>query len=202
MIIAIANPKGGSGKSVTTINLEYYLEPSILIDLDIHEGISQLNDLRIKPLNIKLPINERELVSLLEQDNSKTIILVDCGGYDSDLIRIVLSNADFIITPSNDDPQEQQAVVKFNDILADISKSIGHKIKTHILINRVHPSRKSFNDFQELILNLEHCELFNIVIPYSAQIPKAMFFGHAVKSGNIAARYNKIATQINTLLDT
>lgn len=195
-IIVVANQKGGTGKTTTSVNLAHHLKPDFIVDLDIHKGISNINSLNTNPIDILQPKTQDELITVLKQDTKESIILIDCGGYDGDMIRVVLANADFVITPSSDDPTEQFALNEYNEVLREISKSTGTKITANVLINRVHPSRTTFIDFVSLINNLEYIQLIPVQIPQSALIPKAMFQGTAIKSGTIAAKYKLLAEYI------
>ena len=195
-IVVVANQKGGTGKTTTSVNLAHHLKANIIVDLDIHKGISNINSLSSNPVEILQPKTQNELISILEMDNDGSMIIIDCGGYDGDMIRIVLANADFIITPSSDDPTEQFALSEYNKVLREISKSAGTRVTANVLINRVHPSRTAFIDFVSLINNLEHVQLLPVQIPQSALITKAMFQGGAVKSGTVAAKYKLLAEHI------
>ena len=194
-VIAVANQKGGAGKSTTTLNLIHHLLPALLVDADVHQGISKLIQLSDNDIRIIRPASPSDLSMV---DNVPSSI-IDCGGFDSDITRKALELADIIITPSSDDPQDQFALIDFNNVLEFLSEKNKRKIVAYVLINRVHHSRNNFNEIQELIQGLSHMKLLPVVIHASAQIPRAAFKGEGVKSGSVAAKYSKLAKIINTL---
>ena len=103
-IITIAHQKGGVGKSTIALNLAVELSKKYnlkVIDLDYQKSITIFNETRkekkLKPLNIIHIENQKELIDVLK--NSNELILIDSGGFDSDLNRIAIIGADLVITP-------------------------------------------------------------------------------------------------------
>ncbi len=195
MKTVIANEKGGAGKSTMALNLIGHLSPSLIVDADIHMGISkllQLSDTQIKIIRPASPLD----LSILK---TTECAVIDCGGFDSDITRRALELADVIITPSSDDPQDQFALVAFNEVLAFLSVKNKRRMVAHVVINRVHPSRQKFDVMKELVDGLSHMNLLPVVIPASAQIPKAAFLGRGVQSGSVAAKFSTLAKIINAL---
>jgi len=134
------------------------------------------------------------LLGWLDDDNK--LIFVDTGGFDSTLNRCVMSQADFIITPTSDDPSDQLRLLDFNKTMKIVSDMVNEKLVAHALLNRVHHSRRSFDDFDGLLEGLEHINRLPHVIPQSASLPKAAFKGQAIKSGVMAANFSKLAKDI------
>ncbi|AZS27500.1 ParA family protein (plasmid) [Vibrio anguillarum] len=196
-VICVANSKGGTGKTTVSLNLIHHLQPDFIIDLDFHKGLSDINR-----LGGNLEIHRtQEKAQLLEwfEDESK-LVFVDTGGFDSTLNRIALSQSDFILTPTSDDPSDQLRLLDFDKIMADVSESVKEHLVAYALLNRVHHSRRSFDDFDELIGGLKHLERMPNVIPQSASLPKAAFKGLPVKSGTIAADFSKLTKEIKKKL--
>ncbi|KLV03299.1 hypothetical protein ABT56_20230 [Photobacterium aquae] len=196
-VICVANSKGGTGKTTVSLNLIHHLEPDFIIDLDIHKGLSDLNRLGGQ-LDIHRTRDTGQLLSWLQ--NEEKLIFVDTGGFDSTLNRIALGQSDFILTPTGEDPSDQLRLLDFDETMAAVSDEVNENLVAHVLLNRVHHSRRSFDDFDELIGGLKHMVRLPNVIPQSAALPKAAFNGSAVKSGTIAAHFSKLAKEIKKKL--
>lgn len=198
-IICIANSKGGTGKSSVAINLQHHMKIDVIIDIDTtHHALSKILSLSDKSYDIRLPKSENEILELCQQlsEEGKNV-LIDCGGFDSVFNQYAISQADLVLTPTNDDPSEQIGISEFNEVMRKASEMVDTKLIAHVLITKVHPSRRDFSMLTDYIDTLEHLEVLPLVIPFSAQIPKAQYEGSAVKSGSIAARFNKLASLIN-----
>ena len=197
-IVAIANQKGGSGKTTTAVNLIPRLNTKRIVELDIHHGISNVNMMREEPFEILAPKSISDLTSILENDNEHEFTIIDCGGYDSELVRFAILNSDFVVVPSNDDLTEQFALMKFNETLSEISKAGNKKVIGHVLLNRVYHSRSSFVDIVNLIGKQQNLQLFplSLRIPQSTPVSAGMFDGRGVRTGNVAAKYSMIADYI------
>lgn len=196
-VICVANSKGGTGKTTVSLNLIHHLKPDFIIDLDIHKGLSDLNRLG-GSLDIYRTQDKDELLGWLEDDTK--LIFVDTGGFDSTLNRVALSQSDFILTPTSDDPSDQLRLRDFDKTMAVVSEMVNEHLIAHALLNRVHHSRRSFDDFDELVGGLSHLARMPNVIPQSAALPKAAFKGMPVKSGTIAADFSNLAKEIKKRL--
>ncbi|ODS09746.1 ParA family protein [Vibrio scophthalmi] len=197
-VICIANSKS-SGKTTVSLNLIPHLNPDMIIDIDGHEGLSDINKLG-GGLCIHQTRDKDQLISWLNDDEK--LILIDTGGFDSTLNRIALSQADFILTPTSDDAHDQLRLLKFHQTMVEVSEMVGEKLIANILLNRVHHSRRSFNEFDELLKakNLNHFNRLAHVIPQSSELSKAAFYGMPVKSGQIAASFYCLAKYIKSNL--
>ena len=203
-IITIAHQKGGVGKSTIAINLAVELNKKFdvtIIDLDYQKSISIFNETRknnnLNSLNIKYINNKQELINIFK--TTKGIILIDSGGFDSDLNRIALAASDFIITPLSDSLIEIYGLEVFKNILKDL-KNINHNIKAHILLNNVNPqAKKTINELKEYIQkNNENFELLNTIIRRRVAFAKSFETGKSVVELD---KKSKAAQEINQLIN-
>ncbi|MFQ1867929.1 ParA family protein [Aeromonas veronii] len=157
MIVAVAHNKGGVGKTTTVVQLAGELRPEIIIDLDAHQGIAIINGRRPaeQRWDVRAGLDKAALIKLLKAAG-KHLVLIDCGGFDSELVRIAIAAADLIIAPSNDDITEQIGLVRFNRVLAEISQAAGEPIQAHVLMTRTNPSRKNFSAISSELTGLTH----------------------------------------------
>ena len=193
-ILVIANIKGGTGKSTITLNLIHHIKPDLIIDADSHKGISNLLNLGKNKKEVRHAVNKQQIIEWTK-DESKTII-IDCGGFDSDVTRYAISQSDFILCPTTDDPTDQFALIEFNKILEEVSLMVGEHLTAQILLNRIHHSRRDFDDLDILIDSLKFMKRLDYLIPQSALIPKSAFKGEAVKKGKIYDKFNELAKHI------
>jgi len=185
-IITIAHQKGGVGKSTIAINLAVELSKQFkvtIIDLDYQKSITIFNETRknnnLPNLNIKHIENQKELIEMFK--TTQGIILVDSGGFDSDLNRIALMGADMIITPLSDNLIEIYGLEVFKKILQDL-QNINKNIKAHILLNNINPkSKKTIKELQNYIeKNNNFFTLLKSIIRRRAIFNKAFETGKSV----------------------
>jgi len=157
MIILFAHQKGGVGKSTLAINLSYMMKCPI-IDLDSQNSSMLFNQIRnmnkMETLECLIPKNIAELDTITKKykSNKNNLIVIDSGGYDSQINRFTLANADLIITPVGISQIEIFGLQKFRNILKEASNILGRIIKTNVVINNVDiRSKKRINELKEYI---------------------------------------------------
>ena len=152
MIVLFSHQKGGVGKSTIAINFAYQIQKKYkditILDLDSQHSAILFNQLRMseKLLTIKCvtqnDINLGKFLSHYKADKSN-LLIIDSGGYDSDINRTALIKADIIITPVGISQIEIFGLQKFAKILKDASEVLDTKIKTNVLLNNVDSRSKS-----------------------------------------------------------
>ncbi len=209
-VITIAHQKGGVGKSTISLNLAVELSkkyPVSVIDLDYQKSISIFNENRkdagLKPLNI-IPIeNKKELMDVI--DHTEGIVLIDSGGFDSDLNRIAILGADIVITPLSNNLIEIYGLEAFKKILIELREA-RNDLKSNILLNNVNPqATKSIQELQEYInSNKEYFNIFKTVLRRRSDFAKSFEVGKSVveidKTSKAAQEMNGLIKEIEAIL--
>tara|TARA_B110000003_G_C16511139_1_gene481271 strand:- start:277 stop:873 length:597 start_codon:yes stop_codon:yes gene_type:complete len=194
-ILCIANQKGGTGKSSVTLNIMPHFKPDLVIDADVHKGISSLLKLGNNSTEVRVAENKEQILEWCKESKR---ILIDCGGFDSDITRYAISQSDAVITPTSDDPTDQFALVEFNKTMNAISQMVDEKLIANVVLNRVHHSRKKFTEITELISDLDHLTLLEgITIPNSSKIPTYAFKGQAATDKKLTETFQKINSKLH-----
>lgn len=196
-VIVVANQKGGTGKTSVSLNLIHHLKPDLIIDADVHKGISSLLSLGKNSIEVR---NAKRKEQIIEWVKTEKLVLIDAGGFDSDITRYAISQGDYILAPTSDDPTDQFALIDFNKVLKAVSQMVNEKLTANVILNRVHHSRSDFKDLDNLLDGLEHLNRLPFIIQQSAQIPKAAFNGKGVTGGAVAAKFSVLAKKITESL--
>lgn len=183
MIITIAHSKGGVGKSLLAWHLAIGMKVPI-IDLDFQRTLVYTNNLRKangkQELKIIQPESPEDFISFVDNWSEEKDIIIDVGGFDSNLNRVALYISDLIITPAVDRVTEMAGLYKFHQIVDELSEKMQTNITASILLNDVSPSAKDFSIMEDLVENLKHFELMDTVISHRADFYKSMEEGKGV----------------------
>ncbi len=205
MIITVAHSKGGVGKSLLAWHLAIELKVPI-VDLDFQKTLVYTNNLRkangYKPLEIIQPDSPEEFIELMDHWPEDKDIIIDVGGFDSNLNRAAIYISDVIITPAVDRVTEMAGLYKFHEIIKELSTKMKTDIKADILLNDVNPNAKDFSLIEELVENLDHFRLLDTVIAHRADFYKSMEEGKGVTEikDNVAKEKNKAKAEIKKLI--
>lgn len=168
-IYAISISKGGVGKTTSSVHIIDELEPDVVFDLDLHNSLSVINELR--PDDKKWPIvtvsDKAELLARLKKvDEEGKTAVIDCGGFDADINRAAVAVADVIIVPANDDVTEQIGLAIYDKVLAEISRQMGKQIQAYVLMCKTQPNQKHFPDMDDTMKKVQHMKLLNGRLSY------------------------------------
>ena len=188
MIALYSHQKGGVGKSTAAIN-HAYSKSCPIIDLDSQNSSMLFNQLRkmndMKSIECFTADTVDEFKELVKdyKSNKENMIIIDSGGYDSEINRLALISADIIITPVGASQIELFGLQKFRNILNDASDATGTNVKTHVLINNVDSrSKKKISELREYIeKNEKYFNLLESVIHTRVDFKNAYGDGLTVK---------------------
>ena len=183
MIITVAHSKGGVGKSLLAWHLAIAMDIPI-VDLDFQRTLIYTNNLRkangIKKIEIIQPDTRDEFIKLFDNWPEDKHIIVDVGGFDSNINRAAMFISDVVITPAVDKVTELAGLYKFHEILKELSDNMNTDIKAHIVLNDVNPSSKDFSIMYDLVDQLEHFDLLDTIVCHRADFYRSMEEGKGV----------------------
>ncbi len=203
MIITIAHHRGGVGKTTLALNLAATLKPDIIIDLDMHDTLTTLNQFRETPL----PLVHCDSNNLLEVLNQEKLILIDCGGYDGEIIQKAIALSDLVIVPVNDEINELIGLAKFDHLLAELSGQINAPINAFILPYRIHHATKQVQGLVDFAAQSQSFRKLESIIRTRKTYANASSFGCGVvehpstKYSDAAKEMKRLAQELNTLIN-
>ncbi|MBP2643678.1 MAG: plasmid partitioning protein [Firmicutes bacterium] len=186
LIINLSHYKGGVGKTTLAINLAIALKAPIL-DLDGQQSSVLFNKLRkvkgSKPIDCFTAETEDELKDIFQQFTSPDkLLVVDSGGYDSNINRFAILAADMLITPVAPSQVELFALQKYSSILSSISDTYGQPFKTNVVINNADiRSKAAIIQLKHFIqTNNTYLDLFSTIIHCRSDYKRAYSEGSSV----------------------
>lgn len=184
MIINLSHFKGGVGKTTLTINIAIALKKIgydvSILDLDGLQSSILFNKMRVKngysSINC-LAIETLEEMKMVfkEFNNDAKFLIVDSGGYDGDINRFAMLNADIIITPVAPSQVELFGLQKYTSILKHMSEKTGQIFKTNIIINNADVrSQGAIKELQNFIKDNDiYMDLYKTVVCSRADFKRA-----------------------------
>ena len=177
MIIVVGHTKGGVGKSTLSFNLAHALygtgKKVKIVDLDFQQTLQFVNALNENPLiEVLQPQTAEELLAIFE--DYEGYLVVDVGGFDSDINRLAMSKSDKILIPVSSSVTEIIGFQTFKGILKDIETK-----EINIVLNNVHPLQNNFADIESVITS-ENMKLLKTVIRNRKIYKDSLGFGKSV----------------------
>lgn len=155
MIIDVAHTKGGVGKSTIATNLAIEM-PADLLDLDTQNssiGFCRLGPPRPNTLfyvGQKLEKDDLPFILPAYKGTNNRHLVIDSGGYDSEIVRLLLVHADIIVTPVAVSQVELMGLQNFDKVISAANKV--SPILAYVLFNRVnHFQRKDLESFKKYV---------------------------------------------------
>lgn len=212
-VVVVAHQKGGVGKSTIASNLtvaftEIYGKDFLAIDIDNQASLMYFNEVRKENGLSILPIKRvdfkdkkaREILTNHINEN-EGVLLIDAGGFDSDLNRLVLMGADLIITPVSESGIELAGLQLFQKTIKEVREQRGDNIKATVLLNRVHifATGKSLDEIFDFANLADEFNIFETIIRDRGEIRKSYDEGLSVlelMNSNAADEFKKLIGEI------
>lgn len=194
-VIVLAHQKGGVGKSTIASNIAVELQKITkvkVIDLDMQKSLTYFNHIRAKSGLSALNIIPATTISELSQviNNNEDILLIDVGGFDSDMNRLAIAGADILISPVSDSGVELVGLLSFKEILKDL-RAIAPNLQARVLLNRIHT--RATNSINELKKFIDENEEFSGIM--NTVLRDRVDYKRAYDKGQSVAEYNGKAKQ-------
>jgi chromosome partitioning protein len=201
MTITLAHTKGGVGKSTAAWHIAHGFlsvsEKVELVDMDFNQTLHYINIMAGKPFVVHQPRTVAELHELIARTTHDVKLIMDIGGFDSDLNRAAIRHSDHVIIPIT--PDRVTEVLGFRTFDAILSELDTIDTKFHILFNNIHASTRNFDKFKKAVKG-DKFTIMKSAIRSRKIYHSTMGNGQSVFSsiGNVAAQ-NEIMELIDEL---
>ncbi len=205
-VVAVAIKKGGTGKSLISLNIAPELKPDIFYDTDPTPAVTTFNGFRDEKIRwnvVRLTddmenVVDRFIADVLEAKEKGQTVLVDCGGFDSSITRAAVALADLIISPLKDDPSDILGLHEFSKVLDEISAELGEKKIAHVVMNKVPPNRRNYSDIDNYIAQFDNLVRMETAIPMDKAAPQQFGQGMGVVE-HMTTRYSNVGNAMRSL---
>lgn len=150
MVITLAHTKGGVGKSTAAWHLAHAFKQIgkvEIVDIDFNQTLHYINMIAGNPFTVHQPRNISELYELISRTTHDVTLVMDIGGFDSDLNRAAIRHSDHVVIPIT--PDRVTEVLGFRAFDAILSELDTVGTKFHVLFNNLHASTRNLDKFKE-----------------------------------------------------
>lgn len=150
MTLTLAHTKGGVGKSTAAWHLAHAFKQIgkvEIVDIDFNQTLHYINMIAGNPFIVHQPRNISELYELISRTTHDVTLVMDIGGFDSDLNRAAIRHSDHVVIPIT--PDRVTEVLGFRTFDAILSELNTVDTKFHVLFNNLHASTRNLDKFKE-----------------------------------------------------
>ena len=190
MIVVIAHIKGGTGKTTTAVQLALqrqidYPERRIwLVDADEQQSALDTATIRSQ-LSIEPPLacssfpsGEALAAQMGAQAKNWDDIIIDCGGRDSDALRIALLVCDKLVVPVLPRAYDVWSLSRLEAVIEN-AQNLGAKFETLAFLNRMDKTAES-REAAAILDGMKHFKLLNTSLSDRVAYAKAVGNGRSV----------------------
>ncbi len=135
MLVAVANTKGGQGKTTWACALAGWLEAE-LMDLDPQQGDSiGWGEAAGHPVRAVWPEEVLDVLEAASQDKSWHV--ADCPPHEGDALRAALAYAQAVLVPVGPGPQDARGLGRMQTLLDEARKGPNPGLKVALVLNGV-----------------------------------------------------------------
>jgi len=190
VIVVIAHIKGGTGKTTTAVQLALqrqidYPERRIwLVDADEQQSALDTATIRSQ-LSIEPPLacssfpsGEALAAQMGAQAKNWDDIIIDCGGRDSDALRIALMVCDKLVVPVLPRAYDVWSLSRLEAVIEN-AQNLGAKFETLAFLNRMDKTAES-REAAAILDGMKHFRLLNTSLSDRVAYAKAVGNGRSV----------------------
>ncbi|MBD3808286.1 MAG: ParA family protein [Campylobacterales bacterium] len=198
MVITVSHQKGGVGKSTLAFNIAVELSKKYkveMVDLDVQQTVSTYNVIRSSmdqaPIDVHVFSNDKQFVDYVNNIDDSVIAIVDSGGFDSSLNRIAILISDFILTPVSTEFTEIMGLEKYQSILSELQKTTDNSIITNVVLNKVSPNQKNFDNVIDFVNKSPYFRLMDSILRRRVDFANSVAYGFTVNELDIKSDSSK-----------